>query len=81
MEENQPAPTVGPPTVLVMGTSCGAQPDGSVTVTLYSWASVSDFKSTVPTVALTGLIPASVAQDLLTNLDGAIMAAAKNKEK
>jgi hypothetical protein len=42
---------------------------------------VSDFKSTVPTVALTGLIPASVAQDLLTNLDGAIMAAAKNKEK
>lgn len=84
MDENQapPAlPLVGPPLVAVSASTAGAQPDGSVFLTLYSVAAVGDFKSTVQVPAFSGLISAAVAQDLLTNLDGAIMAAAKAAKK
>lgn len=85
MDENQgPLPLgahVGPPAVWVTGASAGPQPDGSVLLTLYGIASVADFKSTVPVIAFTGLFPAKVAQDLLTNLDGALMAAAQPLKK
>jgi len=85
MDENQTAsvtaPTVGPPLVAITGCTAGAGADGSVTLTLYSVAAVSDFKSMVSVVAFSGLIPAAVAQTLLTNLDGAVMAAAKLAQK
>lgn len=71
--------SVGAPTVLVTAVTCGeasALP-GAVTLTLYSTASVADGVSTTSVVAFTGIVPLSVAQDILSNLDAAILATAK----
>ncbi len=81
MEENQGpstnTPHVGPPAVWVTAAVAGPQVGGAVFLTLYGMASVADFKTTTPVVAFSGFLTAQTAQDLLTNLDGAIMEAAK----
>jgi hypothetical protein len=80
-KKTPPPPAVGPPMVWITGCTAGVRDDGLVTLTLYSAGSVADFTAVVPVVAFTGIISQSVAQDILTNLDGAVMAAAKAAKK
>lgn len=79
-ESNPGAPIIGPPAVLVLSTSAGPAPDGSVFVTMYGTASVVGASAGVTVPAFTGWLPPAVAQHLLTNLDAAILATAKKPE-
>ena len=81
-DETPPRPVlIGPAAVSVVGSTAGKQSDGLIMLTLYGTASVSDFKSSVPVVVFAAALTPQAAQNLLTNLDGALMADAKPAQK
>jgi hypothetical protein len=77
MVSDETPPHVGPPALFVIASTAGKRSDGLLAVTLYGTASVADFTSARPVVLFTGVLTAEVAQNLLTNLDGALMAETK----